>query len=73
MKNLYEAEDKKEYRIEEIPESDQLAAIGVFPGAVIDKERTYRFGGPAYIRFGTRRIALGKEIAKSVKVVEVHR
>ncbi|MDI9472479.1 MAG: ferrous iron transport protein A [Tissierellia bacterium] len=71
MKNLYEVEDKKEYKIEEIPDSDLLATIGVIPGSIIRKEYTYGFGGPAHIKLGTRNVAIGKEMAKTVKVSEV--
>lgn len=73
MENLYAVEDKKEYRIEEIPGSDSLATIGIIPSSIVKKEHTYRLGGPAYIKLGTRSIAIGKEMAKSVKVKEIGR
>lgn len=71
MGNLYRVDDKKEYKIVEIPDSDMLESIGIIPGSIIWKEYTYGFGGPAYIKFGTRNIAIGKDIAKFVRVEEV--
>ena len=33
MKNLYEVEDKKDYKIEKIPTAGMLATIGIIPGS----------------------------------------
>ncbi|MGI6463714.1 MAG: hypothetical protein GYA88_01225 [Clostridiales bacterium] len=71
MKNLYEVEDKKDYKIEKIPTAGMLATIGIIPGSVVRKERTYGMGGPVYIKLGTRSIAIGKKISLSVMVEEV--
>lgn len=70
MKNLYEVKDKKEYRVLHIPDSDMLESIGIIPGSIIWKEHTYGLGGPVYIRFGTRSIAIGKDMARLVSVKE---
>lgn len=72
MNNLYEVEREKSYRIQATPDMDQLESIGVISGSIVEKIRTYGGGGPTYIALGTRRIAIGKNIAKEIQVEEVN-
>ncbi|HHU77737.1 MAG: FeoA family protein [Caldicoprobacterales bacterium] len=66
--NLYEAERGKEYIVTDTPDIKLLSSIGIFKGARIKKEHTYRFGGPVSVSLSTRKIAIGKDIAEKIRV-----
>ena len=66
--NLYEAERGKEYIVTDTPDIKLLSSIGIFKGARIKKEQTYRFGGPVSVSLSTRKIAIGKDIAEKIRV-----
>lgn len=70
-KNLYNVKNGKHYIILRVPDINLLSSIGLFRGAEILKEHTYGLGGPVSLSLSTRKIAIGKDIAKEIIVKEV--
>lgn len=69
-KTLYNAQNGKTYIVSRIPDIELLSSIGIFKNATIKKENSYRMGGPVSISLSTRKIALGKDIARKILVEE---
>lgn len=67
---LYSAPVDSHYIVTEVPNIKILDSLGIFPGTVLHKKQRYKFGGPVLIDLSTREIALGKDIAASIKVKE---
>lgn len=70
-KTLYSAENGKIYKVLRVPKIELLSSIGIFKNVTIKKENSYRLGGPVSISLNTRKIAIGKEIARKILVEEV--
>lgn len=68
MKTLYSSEKGKNYLVTQIPDISLLENLGIFVGSQILKKRTYKLGGPVLVEIDTREVAIGKEIAKLIKV-----
>lgn len=69
-KNLYRTEEGKTYVVTSIPDCMLLSSIGVLKGAEIKVESKYKLGGPVTVSCSTRKIAIGKDIARKVLVEE---
>ncbi len=68
MSKLYEATDNQIYVVKSIPNAPLLRSLGVFEGARITKQATYRHGGPALVSINSREVAIGKDLAVQINV-----
>lgn len=71
MQNLHKTGPQTRVKILSTPDSPSLESIGILPGAVVMKHRTYGRGGPSYVELGNRYIAVGREYAEQIEVEEV--
>ncbi|MDD3766701.1 MAG: FeoA family protein [Eubacteriales bacterium] len=69
--DLYDAPENQEYLVCKVPNISILCSLGIYPGTVIGKIKKFKLGGPVLINLATRKIALGKDIAKDIVVTEV--
>lgn len=66
--NIYSALAEKEYIIEEAPDYGILKSLGIVKDATVHKKMTYKLGGPVLLKVASSEIAIGKDIAKQIKV-----
>lgn len=69
---LYEGKKNATFKLMELPNINLLESLGVRPGTVVTILNIYKFGGPVLLRIGGNyTVALGKDIAKKIKVEKV--
>jgi len=70
--NLYEAKKQGAFLVESTPDIGLLENLGIRTGTQVMVQNRYVFGGPVLLRVeDTYSIAIGKDIAKQISVVEI--
>jgi len=65
---LYYAKDGQQYIVTQAPQVGILKSLGIVENAVIQKQLTYRMGGPVLLRIDSCEIAIGKDFAEKIMV-----
>ena len=69
--SLYEAHKQGSFQVASVPHMPLLKNLGLRPGTHITVQHRYSLGGPVVLRVeGAYDLALGKDIARKVTVVE---
>lgn len=68
IKSIYNAEDGFDYCVASIPKLGILKSLGIVEDAIINKKKTYKFGGPVLLMVESSEIAIGKDIAENIMV-----
>lgn len=68
MDSLYSVESSKNYQIIKMPKIPLLESLGVYQGAVVEKNASYPFGGPVLLLIESREVAVGKKVATQIFV-----
>lgn len=70
MGNLYQAENGKQYQIDELTDNKLLHSLGIYQGAYVEKINTFAMGGPVLLMVDQREVAVGKTYALTITVTE---
>ena len=71
-KNLYSADRKGRYLLTVVPAIETLTNLSLRVGTEISVINRYSFGGPVLLRVeGSYTVALGKDIARQIEVMNV--
>lgn len=70
--NLYKVKKNSIYQVTEVPDEGLLENLGIRVGSEIEVKMRYRLSGPVLLCVeGSYTVALGKDVAKMIKVKNI--
>ena len=67
-KNIYGADDGREYIVTSIPDLGILKSLGIVKDANVRKKMTHKLSGPVLLMVESCEIAIGRDIAENIMV-----